>query len=80
MRAGVNPYKQTSDILPSLEDEGRQQLYPKDITDPISTLKKLNRSVLFNYLQLLEGLISYNNISPSDTSLNGQYKAKVSLF
>ncbi|EGC34873.1 hypothetical protein DICPUDRAFT_152878 [Dictyostelium purpureum] len=47
----------TVDMLPSLDESGSKQLYPKGDIEPIAELKKLNRSILFNYLQLLETLI-----------------------
>ncbi|GAM18214.1 hypothetical protein SAMD00019534_013890 [Acytostelium subglobosum LB1] len=50
------PYA-TTDVLPSLSEQGVQQLYPDDSISPIKELKKLNRSILFNYLQLLETLV-----------------------
>eukprot|EP01132_Coremiostelium_polycephalum_P007886 gene7886-9705_t len=61
------PYS-TVDVLPSLDELGMTQLYPKGDIDPIGELKKLNRSILFNYLQLLETLID----NPTD------YKTKTS--
>ncbi|KYQ96816.1 putative mediator complex subunit 7 [Tieghemostelium lacteum] len=57
----------TVDILPSLEELGKTQLYPQGDIEPIKELKKLNRSILFNYLQLLETLIE----NPTD------YRSKV---
>ncbi|KAF2073475.1 hypothetical protein CYY_005223 [Polysphondylium violaceum] len=52
----------TVDVLPTLDELDMVQLYPKGDIEPISELKKLNRSILFNYLQLLETLIE----NPSD--------------
>jgi len=57
----------TEDILPSLKSEGRTQLYPEHDINRIEELKKLNKSLLFKFLELLEYLIK----NPS------QYKSKV---
>eukprot|EP01112_Ceratiomyxa_fruticulosa_P008538 TRINITY_DN2215_c0_g1_i4.p1 TRINITY_DN2215_c0_g1~~TRINITY_DN2215_c0_g1_i4.p1 ORF type:complete len:251 (-),score=55.05 TRINITY_DN2215_c0_g1_i4:456-1208(-) len=47
----------TQDALPSLEEQGRTRLYPEDFV-PVEELKKLNRSILFTYLELLDVLIN----------------------
>eukprot|EP00741_Cyanophora_paradoxa_P020088 tig00021234_g19389.t1 len=58
----------TDEALPSLQDQGREQLYPQgDDIDKRAELKKLNRSLLVNMLQLLDVLIT----SPS------QFRTKI---
>jgi len=46
----------TEDRLPTLEEEGRTQLYQKDNTDHIYELKKLNRSLVTKFLELVDFL------------------------
>ncbi|ORX89543.1 MED7-domain-containing protein [Basidiobolus meristosporus CBS 931.73] len=45
------------DVLPSLEEQNVQQLYPKESIDRIKELKKLNFSLVFSFLELVETLI-----------------------
>ncbi|KAL6063922.1 Mediator of RNA polymerase II transcription subunit 7 [Balamuthia mandrillaris] len=45
----------TEDVAPNLEDQGRPQLYPKGETiNHTQELKKMNRSLLFNFLELVD--------------------------
>ncbi|KAK9693100.1 Mediator of RNA polymerase II transcription subunit 7, variant 2 [Basidiobolus ranarum] len=45
------------DVLPSLEEQNVQQLYPKENIDRVKELKKLNFSLVFSFLELVETLI-----------------------
>eukprot|EP01117_Protostelium_nocturnum_P013300 TRINITY_DN494_c0_g1_i3.p2 TRINITY_DN494_c0_g1~~TRINITY_DN494_c0_g1_i3.p2 ORF type:complete len:130 (-),score=26.66 TRINITY_DN494_c0_g1_i3:1063-1452(-) len=47
----------TQDVLPTLEEGGRKQLYPKENFSHIEELKKLNRSLNMKYIELLTFLI-----------------------
>jgi len=47
----------TDGRFPSLEEEGRVQLYPKESTDHIYELKKLNQSLVSKFLELINFLI-----------------------
>jgi mediator of RNA polymerase II transcription subunit 7 len=45
----------TSYALPTLEEQGKAQLYPS-AGDPVAELRRLVRSLAFNYVQLLDVL------------------------
>ncbi|KAF9429873.1 Mediator of RNA polymerase II transcription subunit 7 [Podila epigama] len=46
------------DSLMTLEEQGCEQLYPKGPIDRVKELKKLNHSVVFNFLELVHTLAS----------------------
>jgi len=48
----------TEDFLPSLESEGRIQLYSKERIDHIAELKRLMRLLLSKFLALLDSLVN----------------------
>ncbi|ORZ09363.1 mediator complex, subunit Med7 [Lobosporangium transversale] len=50
------------DSLATLEEQGIEQLYPKGPIDRVKELKKLNHSVVFNFLELVHTL----STSPSE--------------
>ncbi|KAI9137261.1 mediator complex, subunit Med7 [Paraphysoderma sedebokerense] len=50
-------YLTTSDKTPTLEEHGCPQLYPKGDIDHRAELKKLNFSLLFTFLELIDTLI-----------------------
>ncbi|GBG64796.1 hypothetical protein CBR_g46752 [Chara braunii] len=48
----------TEDVLPTLEEQGLRQLYPKGVNvDFKKELKALNRELLFNFLELADVLV-----------------------
>ncbi|CAG8585858.1 11159_t:CDS:2 [Paraglomus occultum] len=46
------------DRLMSLEEQGKEQLYPKGDIDPVVELKKLNQSLISNFIDLLNTLMN----------------------
>ncbi|CAO0789204.1 unnamed protein product [Mucor circinelloides] len=47
---------QINDRLPTLQELGVKQIYPEDSIDRVQELKKLNRSLIVQYLDLLDVL------------------------
>eukprot|EP01103_Thecamoeba_quadrilineata_P015191 TRINITY_DN4719_c0_g1_i1.p1 TRINITY_DN4719_c0_g1~~TRINITY_DN4719_c0_g1_i1.p1 ORF type:complete len:219 (-),score=40.31 TRINITY_DN4719_c0_g1_i1:8-664(-) len=48
----------TSDVMPTLKEQGACQLFSETNLNPILELKKLNRTLLITFLKLLEVLIN----------------------
>eukprot|EP00727_Mastigamoeba_balamuthi_P000589 m51a1_g10527 hypothetical protein (210) ;mRNA; f:231210-231959 len=66
----------TKYVMPSLEDNNLRQLYPKDQIDA-SQLVKLNHSLLFNFLQLLEVM---TDDTPTEANLAAKCEDITLLF